>query len=73
MQGAIAEGSNGSVVKIFRSDNLGVSFSEIYSTPLQSENAYDIWTDRYELSDLFFLDNGNVNTISTSNNDIEFI
>ena len=31
-----------------------VKVFEIYSTPLESEKAYDIWTDRYEFSDVYF-------------------
>ena len=41
------EWDSGSTIKIFRSDDVGESFYEIYSTPLESEKAYDIWTDRY--------------------------
>ena len=64
------EWSNGSVVRIFRSDDLGENFYQIYSTSLQSERAYDIWTDRYNLSDVYFLRNGDLYSLSLSNNDI---
>ncbi len=67
------EWSGGSVIKIFRSDDLGENFYEIYSTPLQSERAYDIWTDRYSESDLFFLNNGQLYSISMFNNSLSYI
>ena len=67
------EWSNGAVIKIFRSDDLGENFDEIYSTSLQSERAYDIWMDRYSPSDLFFLNNGELYSISTLHNNLSFI
>jgi len=67
------EWSNGSVVRIFRSDDLGENFYQIYSTSLQSERAYDIWTDRYNLSDVYFLRNGDLYSLSLSNNSHSFI
>ncbi len=67
------EWDSGSTIKIFRSDNIGESFYEIYSTPLESEKAYDIWTDRYELSDVYFLNNGNLFSISIDDNSINYI
>ena len=67
------EWDGGSVIKIFRSDNLAESFYEIYSTSLSSERAYDIWTDRYENSDIFFLKNGSLYLLSTDNNTLHLI
>ena len=67
------EWNNGSVIKIFRSDNLAESFYEIYSTSLASERAYDLWTDRYENSDIYFLRNGSLYMISVFNNSISLI
>ena len=67
------EWENGSTIKILRSDNVGESFYEIYSTPLESEKAYDIWTDRYEFSDVYFLKNGNLFSISIDDNSINYI
>ena len=67
------EWDSGSTIKIFRSDNVGESFYEIYSTPLESEKAYDIWTDRYELSNIFFLKNGNLFSINIDDNSINYI
>ena len=67
------EWNNGSVIKIFRSDNLAESFYEIYSTSLVSERAYDLWTDRYENSDIYFLRNGSLYMISVFNNSISLI
>ena len=67
------EWDGGSVVKIFRSDDFGESFYEIYSTSLLSERAYDIWTDRYEPSDIYFLRNGEIYSLSVNNNNLNFI
>ena len=67
------EWSNGSVIKIFRSDDLGENFHPIYSTSLQSERAYDIWIDRYASSDLFFLNNGELHSISILDNSMSYI
>ena len=67
------EWDGGSTIKIFRSDNLGESFYPIYSTSLESEKAYDIWSDRYSPSDIYFLKNGDLYSISTTNNNITFI
>ncbi len=67
------EWENGSTIKLFRSDNLGESFYQIYSTPLSSERAYDIWTDRYELSDIYFLKNSALYTISSLDNSLSLI
>ena len=67
------EWNNGSVIKIFRSDNLAESFYQIYSTSLASERAYDLWTDRYENSDIYFLRNGSLYMISVFNNSISLI
>ena len=67
------EWSNGSVARIFRSDDLGENFYQIYSTSLLSERAYDIWIDRYSPSDLFFLKNGELYSISILNNSMSYI
>ncbi len=67
------EWQNGSTIKIFRSDNLGESFYQIYSTPLTSERAYDIWSDRYNFSDIYFLRNGSLYSISILDNNLSFI
>ena len=67
------EWSNGSVVRIFRSDNLGENFYQIYSTSLASERAYDIWTDKYNPSDIYFLKNSELYSISLLNNNLSFI
>ena len=67
------EWSNGSVIKIFRSDDLGNNFYSIYSNSLQSERAYDIWTDRYAPSDIFFLNNGQLYSISILDNSLSAI
>ena len=67
------EWDGGSTIKIFRSDNLAESFYEVYSTQLESERAYDIWSDRYSPSDIFFLQNGSLYSISTANNEMTFI
>ena len=75
--GCECPGDNGSmtgpVVKIFRSDDLGENFYQIYINSLESERAYDIWTDRYAPSDVFFLNNGELYSISTSHNNLSFI
>ncbi len=64
---------NGPVVKIFRSDDLGENFYQIYISSLESERAYDIWTDRYAPSNIFFLNNGELYSISTLHNNLSFI
>ena len=65
--------TNGPVAKIFRSDDFGENFYEIYSTQLVSERAYDIWSDRYDPSDIFFLKNGALYLLSINNNNLSFI
>ena len=67
------EWSSGSTIKIFRSDDLGENFYQIYSTSLSSERAYDIWTDRYSPSDIFFLNNGVLYSISILDNNLSLI
>ena len=61
------------VMTVFRSDDLGINFYPIYETTTPSDGSYDIWTDRYESSPLFLLDNGSLYSISTDNNEISFL
>ena len=54
------EWDNGSIVSIYKSMDLGLSFQRVYSDSLQSNGSYDMWTYRYEDSDIFFLKEGSL-------------
>ena len=60
----VKESDGGNKVSIYKSADFGESFERIYFDTHQSDGSYDIWTNQYGDSDIFFLKRGDLYKIA---------